>query len=47
MPKVKRKRNIRDTSTLDISVLDIIVYDFTLTKVGPLRKSTIDIVKEI
>ena len=28
----KRKRNIRNTSTLDISDVDIIVYDFTLTK---------------
>ena len=26
--------------------MDIIVYDFTLTKVGRLRKSTIDIIKE-
>ena len=42
----KRKRNIRNTSTLDISDVDIIVYDFTLTKAGRLRKSTIDIIKE-
>ena len=41
----KRKRNIRNTSTLDMQELDIIVYDFTLTKVGRLRKS-IDIIKE-
>ena len=26
--------------------MDIIVYDFTLTKAGRLRKSTIDIIKE-
>ena len=26
--------------------MDIIVYDFTLTKVGCLRKSTIDIIQE-
>ena len=42
----KRKRNIRNTSTLDISDVDIIVYDFTLTKAGRLRKSTVDIIKE-
>ena len=42
----KRKRNIRNTSTLDMQDVDIIVYDFTLTKVGRLRKSTIDIIKE-
>ena len=42
----KRKRNTRNTSTLDISDVDIIVYDFTLTKAGHLRKSTIDIFKE-
>ena len=42
----KRKRNIRNTSTLDMQEVDIIVYDFTLTKAGRLRKSTIDIIKE-
>ena len=42
----KRKRNIRNTSTLDISDVDIIMYDFTLTKVGRLRKSAVDIIKE-
>ena len=42
----KRKRNIRSTSCLDIGDVDIIVYDFTLTKAGRLRKSTIDIIKE-
>ena len=41
----KMKRNICNTSTLDISDVDIIVYDFTLTKAGCLRKSTIDIIK--
>ena len=40
------KRNIRNTSTLDMQEVDIIVYDFTLTKAGRLRKSTIDIIKE-
>ena len=34
----KRKRNIRNTSTLEITEVDIIVCDFTLTKVGRLRK---------
>ena len=42
----ERKRNICNTSTLDMQEVDIIVYDFTLTKVGRLRKSTIDIIKE-
>ena len=42
----KLKRNIRNTSILDMQEVDIIVYDFTLTKVGRLRKSTIDIIKE-
>ena len=42
----KRKRNVRNTSTLDMQEVDIIVYDFTLTKAGRLRKSTIDIIKE-
>ena len=30
----KRKRNIHSTSCLDIGDVDIIVYDFTLTKAG-------------
>ena len=42
----KRKQNIRNTSTLDICDVDIIVYDFTLTKAGRLRKSKIHIIKE-
>ena len=42
----KRKRNIHNASTLDISEVDIIVYDFILTKVGRQRKPTVDIVKE-
>ena len=42
----KRKRNMRNTTTLDMQEVDIIVYDFTLTKAGRLRKSTIDIIKE-
>ena len=42
----RRKRNIRNTSTLDMQEVDIIVYDFTLTKVRRLRKSTQDIIKE-
>ena len=42
----KRKRNIRNTSTLNINEVDIIVYDFTLTKAGRLRKSMVDIIQE-
>ena len=42
----KRKRNIRNRLTLDMQEVDIIVYDFTLTKVGRLRNSTIDMIKE-
>ena len=34
----KRNRNIRNTSTLDMEEVDIIVYDFTCTKAGRLRK---------
>ena len=41
----RRKRNIWNTLTLDINEVDIIVYDFTLTKVGCLRKPTINIIK--
>ena len=44
--KRKRKGNIRNTSTLDINDVDIIVYDITLTKAGHLRKSVIDIIKK-
>ena len=42
----KRKKNIRNTSTLDMQDVDIIVYNFPLTKARSLRKSTIDIIKE-
>ena len=42
----KRKRNIRNTSTLNISDVDIIVHDLMLTKAGRLRKSKIHIIKE-
>ena len=37
---------MRNTTTLDMQEVDIIVYDFTPTKAGRLRKSTIDIIKE-
>ena len=43
----KWKKNICNTSTLNINEVDMIVYDFTLTKVGRLRKSTADIIKKI
>ena len=42
----KRKRNICNTSCLDISEVDVIVYDFTLTKAECLWNSTLDIIKE-
>ena len=37
---------MRNTTTLDMQEVDIIVYDITLTKARRLRKSTIDIIKE-
>ena len=39
--------NFCNTSIIDISEVDIIVYNFTLTKVECLRMTTIDIIKEI
>ena len=42
----KRVKNMRSTSTLSLSEIDILVYDFTLSKVGHLKKSTINILKE-
>ena len=42
----RRKRDIRKTSTLNISEVDIIVYNFTLRKNGCLRRPTINIIKE-
>ena len=41
----KMERNIRNLLYLDISEVDIIVYNFTLTKIGRLTKSTINIIK--
>ena len=44
--KWKRNMFMRNTTTLEMQDVDIIVYDFTLTKVERLRKLTIDIIKE-
>ena len=41
----KCKRNVRNTLTFDMQEVDIIVYEFTLTKAACLRKSTIGIIK--
>ena len=41
----KLRRNIRNTSTLDMQEVDIIVYDFIITKSGCPRKLTVDIIK--
>ena len=42
----KRKKNVWHVSTLDLADVDIIVYDFTLTKSDHLRKSTIGMITE-
>ncbi|KAH7365155.1 hypothetical protein KP509_18G011500 [Ceratopteris richardii] len=42
----KRKKNIRSTSTLKMDDVDILVYDFSLTKTGHLRKATINMIKQ-
>ena len=42
----KRKKNVRHVSTLDLADVDIIVYDFTLTKSGHLRKSIAGMISE-
>ena len=42
----KRKKKIRRISTLYLEEVDIILYDFTLTKSGHLRKSTIAMLTE-
>ena len=42
----KRKKTIRRISTLLLEEVDVILYDFTLTKSGHLRKSTITMIKE-
>ena len=44
--KRKRKKNVQSTSLLNLDEVDILVYDFALTKTGHLRKSTVHIIKE-
>ena len=42
----RRRKNLPSTSTLALDNVDILVYDFALTKTGHLRKTTINIIKE-
>ena len=42
----RRRKNIPSTSTLTVDHVDILVYDFSLTKTGHLRQTTIKIMKE-
>ena len=42
----RRRKNLPNTSTLALDNVDILVYDFALTKTGHLRKTTINIIKE-
>ena len=44
--KRKRKKNVKSTSLLNMDEVDILVYDFALTKTGHLRKSIVHIIKE-
>ena len=44
--KKRRRKNIPSTSTLTLDHVDILVYDFSLTKTGHLRQTTIKIIKE-
>ena len=41
-----RRKNLQSTSTLTLDHVDILVYDFSLTKTGHLRQTTIKIIKE-
>ena len=41
-----RRKNLPSTSTLTLYHVDILVYDFSLTKTGHLRQTTIKIIKE-
>ena len=41
-----RRKNLPSTSTLALDNVDILVYDFALTKTSHLRKTTINIIKE-
>jgi hypothetical protein len=42
----RRRKNIPSTATLALDRVDILVYDFSLTKSGHLRQATIKIIKE-
>ena len=42
----RRRKNLPNTSTLTLDNVDILVYDFSLTKTGHLRQTTIKIIKE-
>ena len=42
--KSGRRKNIPSTSTLTLD--NVVVYDFSLTKIGHLRQTTIKIIKE-
>jgi hypothetical protein len=42
----RRKKNVRRITTLNLEEVDVIIYAFTLTKSGHLRKSTISMIKE-
>jgi hypothetical protein len=42
----RRKKNVRRITTLNLQEVDVIIYAFTLTKSGHLRKSTINMIKE-
>ena len=41
-----RRKNLPSTSTLTLDNVDILVYDFSLTKTCHLRQTTIKIIKE-
>ena len=41
-----RRNNLSSTSTLTLDTVDILVYDFSLTKIEHLRQTTIKIIKE-
>ena len=44
--KKRRRNNIPSISTLTLDSVDILVYDFSLTKTGHMRQTTIKILKD-
>jgi hypothetical protein len=42
----RRKKNVRRITTLNLEEVNVIIYAFTLTKSGHLRKSAINMIKE-